>query len=268
MIKSFLILINISILLFSSEQIILVVSDDFNTSKAKMQCYEDGKEVFKAIDVNIGKNGFAWGLGEVNLPKKSSEPLKYEGDNKAPAGVFKLTSLFGYSHEEHYKLPYLFASEKLICVDDSDSEFYNQIIISHGDEKSFEFMRRKDNQYKLGVVVQHNKNAIKKRGSCIFLHIQKGKDKGTAGCTSMREEDIRKIANWLDEKKNPILIQIPKSSSKDILKLYPELKGSYLLILSFASIPISDKPVLRLSATISSSFKSFASSSLPIILTS
>jgi len=229
MIKSFLILVNISILLFSSEQIILVVSDDFNTSKAKMQCYEGEKLVFNTINVNIGKNGLAWGLGEVKLPKKKSEPLKYEGDNKAPAGVFKLTSLFGYSHKEHYKVPYLFASEKLICVDDSDSKFYNQIIISHGDEKSFEFMRRKDDQYKLGIVVEHNKNAIKKRGSCIFMHIQKAKDSGTAGCTSMKEDDIRKVARWLDKDKNPILIQIPKSSKEDILKLYPELKVSSLL---------------------------------------
>ena len=229
MIKSFLILINISILLFSSEQIILVVSDDFNKSVAKMECYESSKQVFKPIIVNIGKNGLGWGLGKAKLTQKQGEPFKYEGDNKAPIGVFKLTALFGYAKKSEYLMPYLYTSKNLICVDDSESPFYNQIIIAHGDEKSFEFMRRKDNQYKLGIVVEHNKNAVAKRGSCIFIHIQKGENKGTAGCTSMKEDDIKKIAKWLDKSKNPILIQIPKSSSSEILKLYPELKGSSLL---------------------------------------
>jgi len=229
MIKSFLILLNISILLFSSEQIILVVSDDFNKSVAKMECYEGSKQVFKPIAVNIGENGLGWGLGEVKFFQKQGEPLKHEGDKKAPIGIFKLTALFGYSQESDYHMPYLYISEKLICVDDSDSSFYNQIIMAHGDEKSFEFMKRKDNQYKLGIVVEHNKNAIAMRGSCIFMHIQKGSNKGTAGCTSMKEEDMIKIAKWLDKSKNPILIQIPKSSSEEILGLYPELKNSSLL---------------------------------------
>jgi L,D-peptidoglycan transpeptidase YkuD (ErfK/YbiS/YcfS/YnhG family) len=229
MIKSFLILLTFSRLLFSSEQIVLVVSDDFNTSHAKLACYEGTKQIFSPIKVNIGKNGLGWGIGEVILHKKASEPFKVEGDNKAPLGVFKLSALFGYATKSDYNMPYLFASKDLICVDDSNSPFYNQIIMAHGDEKSFEFMRRKDNQYKLGIVVEHNKNAITKRGSCIFLHIQKGENKGTAGCTSMKERDIRKIAKWLDKSKKPILIQIPKSSSGEILKLYPELRDSTLL---------------------------------------
>ena len=229
MIKSFLILINISILLFSSEQIVLVVSDDFNKSTAKMECYEGSKRVFKPMSVNIGKNGLGWGIGEVKLSQGKGEPLKQEGDNKAPIGIFKLSALFGYAKKSHFHMPYLYASENLICVDDSDSMFYNQIINAHGDEKSFEFMKRKDNQYRLGIVVEHNKNAVARRGSCIFMHIQKGENKGTAGCTSMKEQDIVKIANWLDKSKNPILIQIPKSSSEEVLRLYPELGGSSLL---------------------------------------
>ena len=90
-------------------------------------------------------------------------------------------------------------------------------------------MRRDDLQYELGIVVEHNKKAISTRGSCIFIHVQKSKDAGTAGCTSMSLNELKKIVNWLDEKKNPILIQIPKSSSKEILGIYPELKNSELL---------------------------------------
>ena len=45
----------------------------------------------------------------------------------------------------------------------------------------------------------------------------------------MNLEEIKKIASWLDKNKKPILIQIPKSSSEEILKLYPQLKDSKLL---------------------------------------
>ena len=229
MIKSFLILINLQILLFSSQQIILVVSDNFTSNNASLECYEGTLKMFDTINVNIGKNGLAWGLGETLLTQNFNEPLKYEGDKKAPIGIFKLSSLYGYKQKHNYKMPYLYTSKNLICVDDSNSNFYNHIIESKGNEKSFEYMKRKDHQYELGIVVEHNKNAIKKRGSCIFLHVKKSKNASTAGCTSMKLQELKKIASWLDKDKNPILIQIPKSSSKEILKLYPELKNSKLL---------------------------------------
>lgn len=228
MIKTFLILLSYPILLFSSQQIILVVADDFNTSQAKLEFYEDEKKLLSTL-VNIGRNGLAWGLGEQNLKQEKSDPFKYEGDGKAPAGIFKLTSIFGSSYSSHANLPYLHTSKNLICVDESKSNFYNQVIIKKGNEKSFEYMRREDNQYKLGVLVQHNKNAIKRRGSCIFLHVQKEANASTAGCTSMKLIDLTTIVNLLDKEKKPLLIQIPKSSNQEIIKLYPQLKNSTLL---------------------------------------
>ena len=90
-------------------------------------------------------------------------------------------------------------------------------------------MKRNDGQYELGVVVAHNSMGIKGQGSCIFLHVQKEEDAPTAGCTSMKLEDLKKITKWLDKDKNPILIQIPKSLTSEVKRLYPELKKSELL---------------------------------------
>ncbi|MDF1878299.1 L,D-transpeptidase family protein [Sulfurimonas sp. SAG-AH-194-C20] len=229
MIKSILILIIFPIFLFSSQQIILVVADNFHVSKASLEFFEDEKLLLNA-EVNLGENGMAWGLGEVKLKQKEEDPIKYEGDRKAPSGVFKLTNIFGYAHKNSYKLPYLYASKKLICVDDSNSNFYNQIIQANGEEKSFEFMKRSDQQYKYGVVVAHNQSAEFKRGSCIFLHIQKSINSSTAGCTSMKESVLKKIISLLDKDKNPILIQIVKSSFGEILHLYPQVKNSKFLL--------------------------------------
>jgi len=230
MIKSFLIIASFSILLFSSQQIVLVVSKDMNSTKAKLACYEDSKKVFQTLTVNLGFNGLGWGLGEINLVDvNDTSSLKKEGDKKAPAGIFRLIDIFGYSQKSDFKLPYLYTSKSLICVDDINSNFYNQIIEAKGDEKSFEYMKRNDNLYKVGIVVGHNMEAKKGYGSCIFMHIQRDENSPTVGCTSMKEADIKNIAKWLDKDKNPILIQIPKSYSKKILKLYPNLKDSQLL---------------------------------------
>ena len=228
MIKTFLISTIFPIFLFASQQIVLVVTDDFNTSHASLELIEH-KKVLYSTTVNIGRNGLGWGIGEIKFPHKSNEPLKQEGDGKAPAGVFKLTNIFGYGYSSHFKLPYLHASKKLICVDDSNANFYNSIIEMQKKPKSFEYMRRDDMQYKYGVTVAHNPLAKKGRGSCIFLHIQKSVGSGTAGCTSMSEHDLLKIINWLDKSKNPLLIQMPKGKKELILQHYPELKVSKYL---------------------------------------
>lgn len=230
MIKSFLILISFSVLLVASKQIILVVADDFNTSKAKLECYEDSKKIFQTIDVNLGKNGLGWGLGEIKLQQQLTDSIKYEGDKKAPSGIFRLSSVFGYKENMNIDMPYIYASKELICVDDVKSSDYNKIIsITKDKPTSFEYMKREDSQYELGVVVEHNVDSLYKRGSCIFLHVEKKFEKATAGCTSMTLENLEKIISWLDERKEPILIQIQKSSSKEILQKYPELKNSKLL---------------------------------------
>lgn len=230
MIKSILILISIQIFLFADNQIILVVSQDFNSSKASLSCYENGKQLFDTVDVNIGANGLGWGISEVKIPHKKGEPLKKEGDKKAPAGVFKLTKIFGYEKNKNFHMPYIYASKNLICVDDVDSMYYNQFIyMGQNVPKSFEYMKRDDNQYELGILVEHNKKAIKGRGSCIFMHVRKSENASTAGCTSMSLEHLKKIASWLDKSKSPTLIQIPKSYAKEVIKLYPELRDSKLL---------------------------------------
>jgi len=230
MIKSFLNLLCISTLLFSSEQIVLVVSDDLESSQAKLECYENGKKVFHSMSVNLGKNGLGWGIGEVPLQQHKNDAIKQEGDKKAPSGVFKLTSVFGYAKDLHLKMPYKQATQNLICVDESNSKDYNKIIFAKGNEKSFEYMKRKDKLYKYGIVVGHNEAGIKQHGSCIFMHIQRGEGIPTVGCTSMSESNLKKIIYWLDEEKHPILIQIPKSAAKEVKEQFPELKNSKLLL--------------------------------------
>jgi len=224
MLKSFLIIVNLQIFIYAS-QIILVIADDTSTHKAKLQLFENGKKIANTIDANIGKNGLGLGISDIEFSGIKIDINKREGDKKAPLGIFKLTSVFGYKKEVKTKMPYIYASKELICVDDSNSKYYNKIIqMPLSKPKSFETMRRDDNQYKLGVVVAHNEVQIKNGGSCIFIHVQKGIDAPTAGCTSMKYEDMKFIVEWLDISKNPILIQITKEHIDTIKNRYPNLE--------------------------------------------
>ena len=214
-------------LLSASEQIILILSKDFNTSSAQLTPYErDGRSFVstgETFDVVIGRNGLAWGIGEAGFTPKKVEPIKEEGDGRAPAGIFKLSSAFGYAPSTASKMPYIQANKTLICVDDTHSHYYNQILDKDksDDPKSFEWMRRDDKLYKLGLVVQHNVQGVKGAGSCIFFHIQRASNSPTAGCSAMSEKNLAKILMWLDPLKNPRVVQIPQSYCLEATKLFP-----------------------------------------------
>lgn len=224
MLKTFLIIINLHIFACAS-QIVLVVAENIHSSKAKLQRYQDNQKVASPIDVNIGKNGLAHGLGISTFKTNVKEPDKKEGDKKAPIGVFKLHYLFGYEkQDDNYKMDYMQVDEKYTCIDDAQSKYYNSVLnFVDKDAKSFEYMKRDDDQYKLGIVVGHNDIKKPYAGSCIFMHVQKAQDASTAGCTSMSYKDLKELATWLDSKKDPILIQVAKEHLNQVKKQYPNL---------------------------------------------
>ncbi len=210
----------------NTQQLLVVSSEGFDNSRASLDAYEKRGEVWQkaldTIEVTLGRNGLAWGEGLKKIQHNENEPIKYEGDGKSPAGLFTLESFFGYNKRE-FSFPYLQVEESTLCIDDSDSPFYNQIIQTRNSEefKSFEYMKREDKLYSLGVVVGHNKGNLKKRGSCIFIHIAKQTAADiasknphilpTAGCTAMQEERLLKLMKWLDKSKRPLLLQLPKA---------------------------------------------------------
>ncbi len=211
-----------------TQQLLVVSSDGFTSNTATLQAYERKErawvKVFKPVKVNLGRNGLAWGEGLMEFEHLAEEPLKYEGDGKSPAGLFTLDLFFGYEKED-FGFPYLQVDEDTLCIDDPHSKEYNRIIQEkdHHRFKSFEFMKREDRLYHLGIAVGHNTERLPQRGSCIFIHIQKyteaasaadlssikRKTLPTAGCTSMHEERLLEIMQWLQKNKHPLLLQLP-----------------------------------------------------------
>ena len=219
----------------NSKQLVVVLTDDWNSTKGRMIYYERdllGDSWYsksEQISITIGKSGLAWGRG-LHGYLLGDGPHKREGDGKSPAGVFVLSSVYGYEEPQnvaYLKMPYIYANSNCFCIDDPNSEYYNLIVdstlVSNPDWVSRERMKLSNDLYKWGVVINHNREPrIKGEGSCIFFHVTDSKDNPTGGCTVLTEELLFEMIKWLDEEKQPVLIQLP-------LQEYQNLKTAWKL---------------------------------------
>jgi len=218
------------------QQLILVVSDNWQTDNGLLYRFEklDGQwQLAKdKIKVSLGRTGLAWGIG---LHDKQLGPIKKEGDGKAPAGIFTLGNAFGYLAELNTGLNYQQMSHNDYCIDVNGSAFYNQVVSKldvgeQGIKGSSEPMRRDihlngDDKYKKAAVIRHNSQNVSSAGSCIFMHIWQDINSETAGCTAMSEANITALLTWLDVKKQPLYVALPKAEylAKKLTWALPDL---------------------------------------------
>ena len=184
-----------------SNQVLLVIDNSslFSTER-KVHAFEkkgnEWKMAFEPFNAVIGRNGFA-PAGE-----------KKEGDGRTPSGIYPLKMTFGYNETLKTKMPYRQALADDIWVDDPQADDYNRWVKKQETRAaSFETMKRDDNLYKYGIIIEYNNGpVIKGNGSAIFLHIWKGEGIPTAGCVAVSEENIIKILGWLDPGASPLII--------------------------------------------------------------
>jgi D-alanyl-D-alanine dipeptidase len=219
---------------------IVVTTPDWNAVEGRLVRYErtnpqqPWRPVSESIPIVVGKNGLGWGIGLIatDAPKirTASDPLKKEGDGKAPAGIFSLGTAFGYAPQalRGVKMPYLSLTPSIECVDDVGSKYYNRVVdrsaVSAGWYSS-EHMRSVD-LYRWGIVVDHNGMVAELSarppkpggGSCIFLHIWRGPGQGTVGCTAMSQIELEALLTWLDPAQKPLLVQLPASEYARLIR--------------------------------------------------
>ncbi len=203
-----------------------VVATDWQSSKAHLQCFQRmhdqalWQETGPAVPVSLGRNGLAWGRG-LHPESIQSGRQKQEGDGCSPAGIFRLSGLFGAlspgsQGAKRLGMPYFQTSDNLKAIDDPASRYYNQIVketlCEVIDWNSHEEMRRPDHRYDMGAIIAHNVSpCVPGAGSCIFLHIWEAPGIPTAGCTAGSPEHIRTICEWLDARASPVLVQLTES---------------------------------------------------------
>lgn len=203
-----------------SSQLVLVTTMDWHDVTGVLQRYERDErknwvKVGGPMAVVIGRNGVA--LGDERFRDQEERSRKKEGDGKTPLGIFKIGPMFGFSSKQDaaYQLNYFPLTRESICVDDSQSHYYNQLLnrnqVKKLDWNSGELMRTIAT-YRLGAVIQYNKDPIQPNaGSCIFLHIWKNAHTGTAGCIAMEESHLKTLLIWLSPSKNPLLLVSTKA---------------------------------------------------------
>lgn len=206
-----------------AQQLVVVTTDSWDDNQGTLRTYvRRGAKWTLAtapIAVAIGKQGSAWGDGL--SPAQSDGPQKREGDGRSPAGVFGIGQAFGYAPTADTALDYHQMQASSWCVDVPDSPLYNQIV----DEKDVgaqavagasEHMRldlhnEGDVRYRQGFVIEHNAQAVPGHGSCIFAHMWRTPGEPTAGCTAMEPANMVKLQAWLDPKRHPLFVLLPKA---------------------------------------------------------
>jgi L,D-peptidoglycan transpeptidase YkuD (ErfK/YbiS/YcfS/YnhG family) len=222
-----------------STQMIVVTTSDWSAVAGRLRRYdratvhEKWRPVGDPISIVVGKNGLGWGIGVAVTDdaqvRSASDPVKREGDGRAPAGIFALGTAFGYAPEPLWglKMPYLNLTPSIECVDDPGSKYYNRLVdrsVVAPDWNSSEHMRNAGESYRWGIVLDHNGTVTgdphapePSSGSCVFLHIWHSRDQGTAGCTAMSQTELENLLTWLDPARKPLLVQLPEPAYEGLI---------------------------------------------------
>jgi len=169
-----------------ARRLVLVLGQTMDTTAATITLYERAsaavpwRAVHAAGPAVVGLAGMGWGFSFRALAR-AGEPLKVEGDKRAPAGVFRIGASFGFAAS---RLPgYLRLQDDTVCVDAPSSPAYSTITSRKvvGPNISGEDMRRIA-LYRRGLLVDYPTDRAARAGSCIFIHIWRGEGRGTAGC--------------------------------------------------------------------------------------
>lgn len=209
-----------------STQMVVVVTDGWDADRGVLQRYErDGawRPVGAPIEVTVGRNGSAWGRGlHADAIAGDGDPVKREGDGRAPAGVFAVGDAFGIEPSPRTGLRYLPMTARHHCIDVPASPLYNRLVDTAevGEaavQGSTEPMRRDllpkpDMRYALGFVIEHNASAVPEGGSCIFAHAWDPPGATTAGCTAMDLPRMRELLGWLDARRRPVFVLLPRTA--------------------------------------------------------
>lgn len=192
-------------------RVVAVATTDMASSGARIKLLErDAPDqpwttVAEDIPAVVGKNGLGWG-GDFHGPG----PAKAEGDGKSPAGIFQLGRSFGFGARS---LPgYLrLDAEHYACVADPRSDRYGQIT----SDRLPPGTRAEDMSsiagYRSGLVVDYPADGATRSGSCIFVHVWRDKQSGTAGCIALEEQGVMRLQRWVGRERSMIAI-LPRTS--------------------------------------------------------
>jgi L,D-peptidoglycan transpeptidase YkuD (ErfK/YbiS/YcfS/YnhG family) len=187
--------------LAEAKRLVLVTAATMDATAATLQLFERAtpKDSWRALGGSepalVGKAGMAWSHFFRDL-RRDSEPVKVEGDKRAPAGVYRIGHSFGIVPSS--RRGHLQVTKDMVCVDDVSSPAYNTITsrAQIGPKTHAENMGRALPMYRRGLLVDYPTDARARAGSCIFIHVWKSPTIGTAGCVSLPEARVEVLQDF------------------------------------------------------------------------
>jgi D-alanyl-D-alanine dipeptidase len=189
-------------ILQNATRLIFVTAPTMNAVAAEVRLFERDKPELTwrlaqaAEPAVLGLKGMGWGEGFEGLAQ-SGEPIKSEGDDRTPAGIFPAGRPFGFESSGHPG--YLEIRPDTVCVDDPSSAAYSTIAsrASVGSKTHVEQMGG-FSLYRRGLVVEYPSDRLRRSGSCIFIHVWRSRFKGTAGCIALPEPRVAALQNFAE----------------------------------------------------------------------
>lgn len=200
--------------LAAARKLVLVTAEDMTTSVATMRVFvrtvtdAPWREVGGPRSVLVGRKGMAWAHAFRDFAK-AGEPVKVDGDKRAPAGFYPIGRSFGFGASS--RAGYLQLREGTVCVDDPASRAYNTITTRAkvGWKVHGENMWRIP-AYRHGLVVDYPTDAATRAGSCIFIHVRLPAATGTNGCIAAPEPQVEALQDFARD--GAVLAVLPESA--------------------------------------------------------
>ena len=196
--------------LATAERLILVTTATMADTTARLETFERAPDrswqaAMPARDIAVGSTGLGWAWTHTT-GAAPGEPIKQEGDNRTPAGIFRIGRPFGFGASDLPGYVQLRPAQTF-CVDDPASDHYNRIVDRSvaGAETRGEDMATID-LYRQGIEVDFPTNRERRGGSCIFLHVWKEPGQGTSGCIAGEQRLIEQLQTWTAGKPTAIAI--------------------------------------------------------------
>lgn len=227
------------------QQMVVVTTQTKRSGTGELRIYERHSDkgwvdTGKRIPINVGHKGLNWGVNNGGMLENNdiADARKREGDKTGPIGMFTIPGAFGLKDQNGIKrqlvgrdadpndiLPYRQIKEGSQWV--STRGNYNRWI-DGGRHSVKEDLHKiaKSGLYEYGLVLGYNGadmfngqsttgypvgDAKYKGGSAIFVHVERGPGRTTAGCTSMSRQNMIDLMAALKNSSNPLWLQVPKS---------------------------------------------------------
>lgn len=200
--------------LASARRLVLVTADGMASRTARAQRFARAARAAPwrpaggPAEALIGKKGLGW-AHDFRRFAQDGEPVKIEGDQRAPIGFFRIGRAFGFAQSS--RPGYLRIEPGMTCVDDVRSPAYNTLTTRArvGRRVHGENMWRIP-LYRRGLLVDYPTNRAAHAGSCIFIHLWLPGKTSTGGCIALREPALAAVQEFAQE--GTVLAVLPRKA--------------------------------------------------------